>query len=122
MSDEKADIIAPPQSFANFLLRMDGGDFHGRLSSELQEFIGDLRDHLRDTGEKSCKGKMTIVFDFVVDAGDAVEIKPSMQCKLPKPPMQRSFMWIGQGDQLTPHNPRQQQLPFNEIRAPRGTA
>jgi hypothetical protein len=121
-TETETDIALPPASFSLFLMGMDGGDFHSRLSAELQAFVHDLGDHLRDTGEKSCKGKLTVTFAFTLDDRGAVEIKPSLETKLPKPPVNRSFMWVGAGDRLTPNNPRQQQLPFNEVRTPRGAA
>ena len=117
-SEPRANSAA--QSFSRFLLLIDAGEFHERLSVELQHMVDGRRDHLRDTQERTCKGTFDLKFTITIDDRDTVNVVPKVKIGLPQPPTRPAVLWIGQGGALTPENPRQQQLPFTQLNRPRG--
>lgn len=105
-----------PRSFALFTQKLDDGEAEVRLSEELHELIKTLRDTASDRRDTAVGG-MTVTFKFEVEPNGSVEIAYQTSVKLPSKRSGKAVMFLTPGANLTPENPKQQKLPFREVKA-----
>ncbi len=106
---DASEPIAPPRSFASFLISLEQGGFHAELSSELQEIAGYLQMHANSFGGKP-KGKMTITLDFLTEGCGDFEVRSDVKVSKPKMRRPKSIVWTDAANNLLPHNPRQMDM------------
>lgn len=116
MPNDKAEgqtILPPARSFSTFLQECESGYLHQECSEQLRELIAELSNRIQD-GAKAAKGKLVLSFDFSVADG-VVEVRPKLEIKMPNQPRPRSIFWATPENNLTPQNPKQQNLPFRDV-------
>lgn len=115
--DEKIEAEEPARGFAVALQQIDDGCFHAELSETLQETLGTLEQHADKFGGDA-KGTITVTLALKVSSNGVVNVAGDVKTKLPKAPRAGSVFWLTKGNNLSPSNPRQQQLPLRVAPAP----
>lgn len=109
------------RSFGEFLRQVCDGDVLTEATNELHRLMDIMAAEAEACrGEK--KGRLSLVFDFNVDARGAVGITYDVTCKEPKKARSGGVAWLTRGRNLTFENPRQQKLPLVEVPSRRTVA
>jgi hypothetical protein len=106
-----------PRSFAVVYQTIDEGSAHAEASAGLHKLLKVLQDEANVTSG-SASGEITIKLAIKVDARGVAVISPTCIVKEPKKKRAGSTMWITDGGNLTPQNPRQLTMPLREVERP----
>jgi hypothetical protein len=113
---EKAEVAeGPPKSegpraFARWLQLVADGKAHVELSTTLFDLMKKLRSFAINT-QNIAKGEVLVRFKFKVEPTGIVGIGYEIKTKEPEPARPGAVMWLTKGGNLTPENPKQQDLP-----------
>lgn len=99
-----------PRSFAHQIATMCNGATNIEASQELHDLLLALRAEAA-ARRKNVKGVFKLELHIEVNDDDVVAVAPSIKSKCPEPRRATSIMWLTAGGNLTPENPRQQELP-----------
>lgn len=102
------------RSIAVLLPSLDDGRFNACLSEAFRDLVARMRDDSRDRDSNS-KGKLTITLDLKLVDG-VFEIKSDYSVKAPHETFGRTLAWATDGNNLVRENPKQERLPFGEVR------
>jgi hypothetical protein len=94
-----------PKSFAQFLVEQSSGQVHAELSDKLRDLVEAMEMHFNKFPGKT-EGEIGVKFKLVLDRG-VYKVKTEYTVKHPKAPVAETIMWLGQGGDLVPNNPRQ---------------
>lgn len=99
-----------PVQFRDFVFDLGEGEAHQQLTDLLARITKAMRVRaLSDHGK--AKGELSIKVTLVTDETLAVSAKYDINFKEPKAPRPNSILWLDAHGNLTPQNPKQQQLP-----------
>lgn len=104
------EIAEGPRSFAHQIATLCEGEVNIACSQELHDLLLHLR-HEAQARRKNVKGELTLKLVLEVRDDDVVGIAHSIKTKAPEPRRRAALMWLSPGGNLTPENPRQQELP-----------
>ena len=117
-NDEEKLIEEGPRSFARFLEQVADGQAQLDLSDELYRLCLRLREEaLAQTS--AVTGELDLKLTIRVEPTGIVAIAYGIKRKEPAPKRPGSIMWLTEGGNLTPQNPRQQTLPLVDVKAER---
>lgn len=94
-------------SFTSFIAMLEDGQLHHDLSEALRDLNAKMNDHAVNSGK--AKGKLSLNIDFTLNKG-VFDITSDFKVKEPQESRARSVAWSTQGNNFTPHNPRQMNL------------
>lgn len=111
MAEEKEEGA---RSFTRFIDQLAYGEVQGELSEDLHDLISTLQKDA-SMHQSKAKGALTLKLDIEVDDRGVATVKPLITVKKPKSRRSPATMWVTAGGNLTPQNPRQQELPLREV-------
>lgn len=97
----------------------------GRLATEASQALNEHLSKLAAIADDRCdtaKGELTLKLKLAVEPTGAVSIVYELKTKEPTPIRPKGHLWLTPGNNLTPHNPRQQALPLHEVKSDAGPA
>lgn len=94
-------IVREPQALLGML---EGGEFVGKLQSEMTDTLMKLSESAGPKGKAS--GSVTVKLAFKVEAG-VVTITPELSSKKPKEEFGPSTFWVTEEGELSTQHPRQ---------------
>lgn len=97
------------RAFLNFLAGLADGEAQHVLSDELHKLGMALRDE-SEARRATVKGSLTLTIGLTAKAG-TVEAGYDVKTTTPKPARATSVMWLTNGGNFTPTNPKQTELP-----------
>jgi hypothetical protein len=95
------------------LRTLEDGQLADDLQRGLNELFGDLSNHAAESGGQA-KGEATLKIKFALKDG-VIGIENELTFKRPKPLRRRTVMWLDSQNNLTPKNPKQQELPLVDV-------
>lgn len=99
-----------PVQFRDFLYELGEGEAHQQLTEALARVTKAMR--LRALADhRGVKGQIKLTVSLVTDEQLVVAAKWDLDVKEPKPPKPGSTLWLDKFGNLTPQNPKQQNLP-----------
>lgn len=106
------------RDFCNWLHDVEDGKLRDDLSDAVAKTLEELHEQAKAT---SCakKGGLTLKLEFTVEGNGAVHVHSAMETKTPKPTRQADHFYIAKDGGMTRRNPRQQEMKFKEVSAPR---
>lgn len=110
-----------PVQFRDFLFELGEGEAHQQLTDLLARVTKAMR--LRALADhRAVKGQIKLTITLVTDEQLVVGAKWDADFKEPKPPKPGSTLFLDKFGNLTPQNPKQQQLPgvLRDVTARRG--
>lgn len=102
------------RSFSRTIAVIADGQLNGDASEELHKLIRDLKAEsaLRHA---PVKGTITLEMTFNVEPHGYVEVTPKIKTKMAERRRPKGVMWITPGGNLSEKNPRQQDLPLQDV-------
>ena len=119
MGNEKQAQEEGPRSFAHFFQSLDGGEANVCASVDLHKLSSALRDEAKRR-RSAVKGTLTLTLELKCDEAGTVEANYTTKIKEPVRKSSKSIFWLTKGGNLTPENPRQQNLPLREVQGGSG--
>ena len=95
------------------LRQLEDGQLAADLQTELTDLCGDLSNHAAEQGG-TAKGSITLKIDFSLKDG-VMNLENAITVKRPKQSRRRTVMWLTPENNLTPRNPKQQELPLVDV-------
>lgn len=117
--NSEPDIQPPNQakSILTFLAEQKGGALVAETSEELRNLVEGMEMHF-DKYRGTVTGTMTLTIKFSIDPKlGAYRVETEYAVRHPKVPAASTIMWLGRDGNLSPNNPQQLNLPFNQIAA-----
>lgn len=108
-NETKEELVEGVRPFSHFLEMLDDGQFHWDLSAELRDLCAELSQTAADTGK--AKGRITLTIDLSMEGYNLVAT-PKLASKKPDKPQAKTYLWLTEGNNPTPNNPRQQRFQF----------
>ncbi|GAB5502730.1 hypothetical protein [Pyruvatibacter sp.] len=99
------------RNFSQAIAAMENGDLNKELTAKSKEVLAELFSQVGN-GQKTVKGNMTVVFNFVVSDDGMVDIVADVKSKTPKLPRRRSVMFTDADGNMHVRNPAQTDM-FN---------
>ncbi len=106
-------VVREPQALLGML---EGGEFVGKLQSELTDTLQSLSEAAGPKGKAS--GHVTVKLSLKVEAG-MVTVTPEITAKKPKEEFGSSVFWVTEDGELSTQHPRQSDM-FDGPREIRG--
>lgn len=103
-----------PRDFARFLALLADGEAHRECSVELHE-LGKVMQHIAQDEHREVKGKLTLEIGLKTDALSVVSATYTIKVAKPSPSRPKTVLWMTDGANFTPENPRQQKLPLRAV-------
>jgi hypothetical protein len=85
---------------------LEGGELAASFGAEITTALAQLKELAGDHPKISAKGKVTLTLGFEVCAG-TVEVRASIDSKLPKPSRGKSFYWLTDDGSISTEHPQQ---------------
>lgn len=110
--DEDLDLDTEegPRSFAHQVATLCDGDLNAAASQDMHDLLLALRSEAQARCKK-VKGTFKLELTIEVNDDDVAGISFSVKTKAPEPRRRTAVMWLSPGANLSPENPRQQNLP-----------
>lgn len=102
------------RSYARTVEMLADGSAQIEMSEELHGLLMALGEEAKARSSK-VKGSMTVTLDLSVEPTGIVGVDYSIKTKKPDPRRPGSVLWLTKGGNLSPQNPRQQNLPLREV-------
>ena len=121
MDDNGQNIAEGPHAFSRFLALLGDGAAHIELSQHLHE-LGQRLGREADAQGTKVKAELTLKVKLEYEPRGVVSAAYEIQRKVPAPRRPKSVLWLTSGGNLTPNNPKQQNLQFREVKGGRDDA
>lgn len=82
----------------------------GQIMTDLQQGLDDIVEAI-EAARGDGKGKLTLTFEVSSPSPGAFEIKSKLDVKIPAPQRLPTTMFLGEGGELSRHDPRQPVMP-----------
>ena len=103
------------RNFGVFLTQIRDGEVNAEASRELRDLLLALAEHASKQGK--AKGKLTLAFNFSVDARGVVAVGVETKVQTPKPERGAGIFWLTDDGNLSVQNPKQVRIPFRDVKA-----
>lgn len=82
----------------------------GQIMTDMQQALDDIVEAI-ENARGDGKGRITLTFEVTSPSPGAFEIKSKLDVKIPAPPRLPTTMFLGEGGELSRHDPRQPVMP-----------